>query len=502
MSTSNGSRVLSIGIDAAEPTLVRQLIKQNEMPALKSLLAEGKWLCVRSPSHIGSGAVWPTFITGEEPTAHGIYSEWLWRPEAMTLSRYNGRHLTPFWKALAEQGVSVGVFDVPFALPVGLTQGFEVSDWWAHDATGAGLQAGPDPILSVVRQSPPHPLSANRFVNTTPDNHGNLDKLASACIEGVRLRGTLAQRLIKQTSPQISLVVFPELHHAGHQLWHTIAPEHQIYRGLVVSNEHAFESSLKDVYREVDQQISGLIDAAGNGAQVMVFALHGMRPALGFPGFLGPILCERGFSRLASWRSQSWTGRALSLLAAAKRHTPVSLKKVYYQLTPTTTTHMLARPTMLPPYDWQHTRAFSLPTDQYGWIRVNLLGRETRGCVSLDQYEETCKQLEDLLLGLTTTDGQALVHNVTRTSPDAERALTNPLPDLVVHWENAALGTSMKIRDSNVGIQTVSKKFTGQHASDGFCILKGFQDDLGEVVAAKEMGSVIAEVVRKGSLAN
>lgn len=503
MSTSNGSRVLAIGIDAAEPTFVRQLIEQNEMPALKSLLAEGKWLCVRSPSHIGSGAVWPTFITGEEPTAHGIYSEWRWRPEAMTLSRYNGRHLTPFWKPLAEQGVSVGVFDVPFALPVGLTQGFEVSDWWAHDSTGAGLQAGPGQIPSVVRQSPSHPLSANRFVNTTPDNHSNLNELASACIEGARLRGMLAQRLIRETNPQLSLFVFPEIHHAGHQLWHTIAPNHRIYSGREFSNGHAPASALKDVYRAVDHQIAGLIDAAGSAATVMVFALHGMRPALGFPGFLGPLLCEWGFSQPASLRLQSWTERALSLFAATKRHTPAGLKKLYYQLTPTTATHKLARPTMLPAYDWQNTRAFSLPTDQYGWIRVNLVGRETRGCVSLERYEETCRQLEGLLLGLTTTDGQSLVHDVLRTSADAERALSNPLPDLVVHWENSALETSMKIRDSNVQVQTVSRKSTGQHASDGFCILKGLKDGaLGEVVAAKDMGSLIAEIVRKGSLAN
>ena len=97
---------MAIGIDAAEGTFVKQLIEQGEMPALKSLLAGGKWFSVRSPAHIGSGAVWPTFITGEEPTAHGVYSEWSWRPETMSLSRYHGRHLTPFWKPLAQQGIA------------------------------------------------------------------------------------------------------------------------------------------------------------------------------------------------------------------------------------------------------------------------------------------------------------------------------------------------------------------------------------------------------------
>jgi len=96
MSTSNGARVLAIGIDAAEVTLVKRLIERDEMPALKSLGDGGSWLKVESPEHIGSSAVWPTFVTGEEPTSHGLYSEWSWRPEAMSLSRYHGRHLTSF----------------------------------------------------------------------------------------------------------------------------------------------------------------------------------------------------------------------------------------------------------------------------------------------------------------------------------------------------------------------------------------------------------------------
>lgn len=495
MSTSNGSRILAIGIDAAEASFVRQLIEQGELPALRSLLADnecGRWLSVQSPAHIGSGAVWPTFITGEEPTSHGVYSEWGWRPETMSLSRYHGRHLTPFWRPLAEQGIPVGVFDVPFALPVGVSKGFEVFEWWAHDSTGAGLQAGPDEVLSSVKQSPAHPLSANRFVNTTPDDPRDLKELTVACIEGVRVRGMLAQRLIRETSPRLSLIVFPEIHHAGHQMWHTIEPNHQVYSARKLNSGHALAPLLKDVYRAVDQQIGGLIEAAGNGATVMVFALHGMRPALGFPAFLGPLLTERGFSSLESWSSQSWTRRALSLLAATKSHTPDRLKKLYYKLTPTETTHKLARPTMIPVYDWQNTRAFSLPTDQYGWIRINLVGREAQGSVPLDQYNETCRQLEELLLGLANEDGQSLVRDVVRTAANAEGALSNPLPDLVVHWQFAAFAAPLKIQDSQVQVEPVGKKSTGQHASEGFCIYRGRHTWGSEgVVAAKDLGRLM-----------
>ena len=494
MSTKNNAdnlSVLAIGIDAAEPVLVRQLIEQGEMPALGSLLATGKWLDVRSPAPIGSGTVWPTFLTGEEPAAHGNYSEWKWLPETMNLRRYEGLHLTPFWKALAQQGISVGVFDVPFAPPVGIEHGFEVSEWWAHDCTAAGLQAGPDRVRSLVREAPAHPLSANRFVTSTPDSKSNLTDLAEACSAGAQLRAMLTQRLITETKPQVSIVVFPEIHHAGHQLWHTIAPQHPIYKGLECAE---FKPLLKEVYRGVDRAVGELINSATSATTVLVFSLHGMRPALGFPGFLGPLLCERGFSQLATWHSQSWTRRSLSMFAAIKQHTPAPLKKFYYQVTPSTATYKLARPTMLPPYDWQKTRAFALPTDQYGWIRINLKGRETQGIVPLNEYEKLCTELEQMLLTLASEDGELLVEDITRTAADAQNAVGNPLPDLVVHWRDAAFSSSLKIKGSKVHAQMISQKFTGQHASLGFCIYRGDCDHGldGGGVAAKDLRHLIA----------
>ena len=121
------ARVLAIGLDAAEPTLIRELIEQGEMPALKALLEQGKWLRVESPASVGSGSVWPTFITGEDPSLHGVYGEWCWRPATMSLERYRGDDLIPFWKRLVDNGLTVGILDVPFAPLVGVAEGFEIS---------------------------------------------------------------------------------------------------------------------------------------------------------------------------------------------------------------------------------------------------------------------------------------------------------------------------------------------------------------------------------------
>lgn len=491
------SRVLAIGIDAAEPSVVRQLIDRNEMPALKSLLDGGKWLRVTSPAHVGSGSVWPTFMTGEEPATHGVYGEWCWQPQAMSLVRYDGNNLLPFWKALSQKGMSIGILDVPFATPVGLTEGFEILEWGAHDTLGGRLQAGPAEVAKfLTEQIDPHPWSSDRHDNASPNDLKELERLSASCLQGVRIRGDLAKALLTKVHPNLALVVFPEIHHSAHHLWHTDESDTHFHSGPAPNDGHKPKPSSRPIYLELDKQIAALVKISGSDAATMVFSLHGMRSSAGIAAFLQPLLCESGFARLADWKAQSWTARALSLLAEVKRHTPEGVKKLYYKKLPRSATHQLARPTMMPAYDWSHTRAFSLPTDQHGWIRINLKGREALGLVSDEEYDDTCRQVEDLLRGLTMEDGRRLVRDVIRTTANVEEARSFRLPDMIVHWEDASFRSPTPIKGSAVEVKMIGKKFTGQHAPDGFCILKGGNDLYeNDTLAAKDMHLLITRLL-------
>jgi len=496
MSQNNGPRVLAIALDAAEPTLIRRMIEQDEMPALKSLLAEGRWLSVKSPVHVGSGSVWPTFMTGCDPSVHGIYGEWCWQPDTMSVSRYQGGGLVPFWKRFVDEGATVGVLDLPFMPMLGLRNGFEISEWGPHDLLKSHMEVGPEGIRNLVSQSPAHALSSDRLDSEGPDDLESLTKLASSCLEGIKIRGALAQRLIQETQPQFALITFTEIHHAAHYLWHTEEPEHEAYAKPAFRNLRPVHPTLREIYHEVDRQIGELVATMGKAAAIMVFSLHGMQPAHGIPSFLAAVLCERGLAKLTNWKSQSWSERVKTSLAAGKRHTPHVLKKLYYKTAPITLTQQLARPTQLPPYDWSSTRAFSLPSDQHGWIRINLMGREARGIVPLEQYEETCSEAEKLLLGLTTAAGAPLVRDVVRTVKLTENVLAQRLPDLVVHWEDAVFAWPFQVHGTSVEATSVGRKFSGQHSPEGFCVFKGRQDLFEtDSVAAKDLHTHILKLL-------
>jgi predicted AlkP superfamily phosphohydrolase/phosphomutase len=472
-------------------------MESGDLPALASLAQAGAWRRVISPAFIGSGSVWPTFITGTDPSVHGVYAEWAWQPVTMSVKRYSGSGLVPFWTQLLTTGRSVGMFDVPFAPLVGMPGGFEVTEWGPHDAFEGHVSAAPEVIAALVSARPPHPFYSRPVDPTGPHDTVKLAALLSACLDGVRARGDLLRSLVTTCRPELTVGVFNEIHHASHYLWHAFASDHPVYAGLPATADQSLKEGMKALYREVDRQIGQVVGMPElNGADVVVFSLHGMRPAHGVVSLLAPWLVERGYATLSGWREKTWRERAISTFGAAKRHSPQMLRSLYYRLMPANATRQLAQPTMLPAYDWRKTRAFALPTDQHGWIRVNLRGREARGIVETRDYEGLIAELRSDIESLTDDAGRPLVTRTLRTCDSADAAATSALPDLVVHWADAALASPLRIRGSAVDSSAIGHKFTSQHALEGFLIARGSELAEGETVRGADLHAVITGPLR------
>ena len=472
MNRSERPRVLAIGIDAAEPTLVRQHLERGDLPVLRGLAAAGVWGRVTSPAPIASGAVWPSFLTGRAPTEHGLYGEWVWRPDTMSLVRPVWDDLDPFWRVDASQHRTVTIFDVPFTPLLGIPGCNEVLDWGAHDYLKGRLEVSPPALEGLVRSAGgTHPFAAGSVDAAGPQDRAGLDRVLAGCLAGVEQRGRLARRLLSDTAPDLFVMVFTEVHHAEHLLWHTVDPSHPDYRAAAAGDQD--RPGLRELLQAIDREIGHLQDQAGPEEAIVVFSLHGMRPARGIPSILGPFLEAHGFAVRSSWRDRSWSGHLEEGLAAVKRSVPDRIKWFYHQRLPKQVTNRLAQPSMpLPSYDWSQTTAFSLPTDQHGWIRVNLRGREARGSVEPEQYDALCRRVEETLRAAKRIDGQPIVRAVIRTATDATTAASTPLPDLIVHWTDATFASPLRLGESELVAPQVGRKFTGQHAFRGFYVLR------------------------------
>ena len=51
-------------------------------------------------------------------------------------------------------------------------------------------------------------------------------------------------------------------------------------------------------------------------------------------------------------------------------------------------------------------------TEQHGSVRVNLIGREAKGIVPVQDYATVCREVEEWLHILTTSDGKPLAKKV------------------------------------------------------------------------------------------
>ncbi|MGH2808188.1 MAG: alkaline phosphatase family protein, partial [Actinomycetota bacterium] len=466
--TNDGPSLLAIGIDSLETTYVHRLMNEGRMPNLARLAAEGRWASIGSVAHIGSGAVWPTFVSGKPPIEHGIANEWLWDPDTMSVRRADGAPLVPFWTELSSKGRRVGVLDVPFAPLIGMTEGFEVSEWGPHDVIAGRTESGPAEVTETVARSRPHPFSLHRVLsenNVTPEL---LQTFAEGAVEGIARRGELATRLIEQTYPDLAIIVFPEIHHMGHVMWHEVesgTPQ--------LSEPPAWKvnitPSLADMLAAIDDQIHRLSQLVTDGGSVVIFSLHGMKAARGVPDALPPLLDGVGLAQPATWRSRTAREKVGDLFARAKRYSPRWLKDLYHRRADQMLQIRLARSTMLKQHDWKRTRVLAMPTDQHGLGRVNLRGRESDGIVPMDDFRSAIDEIEGHLHALSNARDEPLVQRVVRPVEDAAKA-ARTLPDFIVHWTLAAHEESVTTKPHDIEIFRVAEHRTGQHTGNAFCV--------------------------------
>ena len=478
-------RVLAIGLDAADTKLIRLLIDEGEMPVLASVLAEGRWIDISSTADVGSSSVWPTFTTGEDPEIHGIYSEWCWEPASMGLSMLSGRHLNPFWKTLSQKGHSVGVLGVPFMPLDGSATGFEVSERPPFISSN-----GDRPVVTAARAR--DALSHGTIKVAGPHDTRNLQKLAADSLAGIRLRSDLAEELISKTQPDVSIVVFTEAHEVSHCLWQTVEPDHPLFPQPSVKELAGIRPTLREIFREVDRQIGRLMETFPEDSSLLVFSLHGMTAGRGAPTFLPHLMCNAGFSKLAEMRKQTWHDRLTYSVRATKKYTPAALKKLYYRALPNETVRRLAAPTLLPQYDWARTKAFVIVEEHLSSIRINLKGREAQGIVDVADYETVCREVEDWLWALRTADDLPLAKTVVRTATHGAEALKRRLPDIVIHWQDCAFASPLRISGIDREFLRDGERHLSQHTDEGFCIVRSpRQTEVDSVLPLRSLGRLI-----------
>ena len=145
-------KVVVIGLDGLEPTIVDRMLEAGELPSLARLRIAGGYSRVATTWPAQTPVAWSTFATGVNPGGHGIYDFLRRDPKTYSpdlgLNRYeqksaflppkvvNLRRGTPVWEVLSAAGIPSAIVRCPCTYPPDNLKGRLLSGMGVPDIRG------------------------------------------------------------------------------------------------------------------------------------------------------------------------------------------------------------------------------------------------------------------------------------------------------------------------------------------------------------------------------
>ncbi|MCL4693078.1 MAG: alkaline phosphatase family protein [Candidatus Hydrogenedentes bacterium] len=437
-------RVLALSVETASPEAIDRGCADRFMPNLSALRERGAYGPLESVSNISSGSIWPSMYTGCMPSKHGIANFHMhFVNGTYHIDRYGPNQVMrpAVWDHLAKAGKRSIVMDVPLTRPHPGMNGIMISAWGVEGPAWRRQTHPPNLLSQLDRQFGPYPLPNDDYRRSIRSTE--LDKvreLRDILFNGMRLKTRVLKHLMKTEPWDLVLGVFSETHWADHVMYHVIDPAHPDYRPVF---KEEFGSFFEDLFALQDDCIGGLIDGIDDDVVVLVFSGSGVRPSYYGNHLLPDVLDRLGYgsgpgglpaNEATAESAKTWSYYRIRQIQDTVS-TPVimTLKK----LAPTRLWEKWTRRLIFAREHWADSRAFCLPNDYCGSIRINLDGREPNGKVRKDEYDAVCAELSSELLALENPDtGAPAVEAVLNLRELYPGEHADRLPDLSVVWSD------------------------------------------------------------------
>ena len=462
-----------ITFDAASLRVLEQLLDEGRLPVLQDLRRRGEWTGLRTPGQHFSAGVYQEVFTGTELAANGLYNPFQWSASEQRL-RYMLDRPAPqaVWDRLARAGRRSLVLDPWEARPTQQQAGTVISGWQFTNRFTLRSWSVPDGLSPpLVRRFGPPPTVEEVFGRPSLSR---LKRLRRELVSAPRRLADAATGLIRKEPFDLVWIGFPAVHMAGHQL---MDPGSQLWgalsgaRDVSGADRRALETGLADVYTETDAAIGRLLEAMPADTDVIVTSSVGMdvntsRADL-LPGMLRSVLGGSA-ARTRRQSGGTWIWRLRARL-------PTDLRTRVARSLPGSLLYDLTARLELRGVDWSQTRAFTLPTDLHGYVRLNVRGRERDGIVQPDDADALMDEIAAGLLTFRDPDGGPAVDAVERVVDIlGDGPGLHHMPDLVVRWSDrpatrlAGVGSP---RFGDVARRGGGSGRSGNHRADAWALL-------------------------------
>ncbi|MEO8667318.1 MAG: alkaline phosphatase family protein [Bauldia sp.] len=469
--------------------MVEPLVKEGHLPNISRLAARSARFRLDHMRAKYTGLAWEHFSTGRSPENQRRWSAVGFDPVTYSIDQpVTGAE--PFAASLP---CKVAVFDIPYFHLRQASNAVGVTNWGAHDPGTEALSRPEGLRAELDGRFGDYPAPEWIYGFSWPSVEKTRAAGQALC-KAVKTRSDAARWLLAERVPdwQLAIVAVSESHSAIEQFWHGMDPSHQLHS--VPSAPHA-RQALVDVYKAIDELI-GTLETAFPDATLVLFSMHGMgenksdltamflvpellyRHAFGrpyarqetWPAHLPdgtPIFREDGdwekvMRKVVPWPRVSGTTMArLGRLFGSRRAMPGRAQAANIGWMPA------ARYSTF----WPSMPAFALPAYYDTWVRLNVEGREANGRVPIGRYEQTRKEIVDLIAQCRDPIyGHEVIESVGfPDKPPAEIGATES--DIYISFAARTTG----LRHPTLGtVGPVPHRRTGGHTGDwGFLYVAG-----------------------------
>jgi predicted AlkP superfamily phosphohydrolase/phosphomutase len=417
--------VAVLQLDALSLPLVERMLDAGDLPAIAGLAARGEWLRLETPATHFTGATQPTLYSGIELGQHSQFYIHQWAPEEQRIKfRRSFDTPEPAWDRVARAGKRSLVFDpyegYPPRSPAGIVASgvqfrnyLGVERWSSPAGAGPALERmlGRSPYLEEVFGEP-------SMAATLAMRRGLIaasGRVADAAVSLIR-----SQRF------DLVWLTFLACHIGGHQFWNLSQYDED---ALDEPARQLFLGTLRELYRDLDRSVARVLEALPDDTDVIAVSGLGMGENTSRADFLGEMLDAviHGKESARAATVPLWRLRAA---------VPTRARGIVTEaLGPRIAREIMAR-SSIAGVDWSTTRAFVVPSDHHGQIRLNVRGRERDGIVEPGEVDELLDRLVEGLLSFRDVGGSESVAAVKRVEEVVGQDTPHRrlLPDLLVQW--------------------------------------------------------------------
>jgi len=413
-------KVFCIGLDGGTFDLIDPFIKKGHLPNIKKLIDGGARATLNSVILPFTPQAWGSFMTGVNPGKHGVFGFKQKADSDYSFQFVNNRSLKTktLWNILSEMNKKVILINIPMTYPPEEGNGILIGgmDSPGIDSNFTYPAEIKELLSKVVEDYVIHLHVGAGYL----DSDAKRRKAVEGLLKMIDARERAVLYFMDKYPWNFYAVNFSATDQVQHHFW------------KYMEGENEFKDAILTIYKRVDEAIGKIMAKFGNETTLFIMSDHGAGAASDVVFFIDEWLKEKGlltFKKVALITSiKRRIIKFLLTLLSKKLSSGIkdTLMRIFPGLRVKSQGYILRSL-----IDWTGTKVFS--GEHEATLRINLKGRDQKGIVNENEYDDVRDYLIKELAALKHPEtGEKIVGKVYKKEELYEGTYLKAAPDLII----------------------------------------------------------------------